>query len=248
MTISRAEAVGLGLKRYFTGTPCVSGHLSERRVVGGECIECGNRRSRFRSPVATEAKKARGRSWYRKNAEKDKPRASAYRRTHRERRQENNKRWLDQNPEKKSLYRKKQYDRNKKPEVKSRRSVWGKAWRKKYPNLVAGIADRYRNKHPDRVRESRIKGNALRRCRKWMAASSHSSADIDDIKMLQKNRCAYCKDEFTKLKKFTVDHIQPLSRGGSDGRRNLQLLCKQCNSAKWAHDPIDHARSIGLLI
>jgi hypothetical protein len=41
--ISRETAVQLGLKRYFTGVPCIHGHVSERFVKkkgGGECVAC----------------------------------------------------------------------------------------------------------------------------------------------------------------------------------------------------------------
>lgn len=39
-TISRNEAVNSGLPRFFTGKPCKYGHLSERYVTTGACIQC----------------------------------------------------------------------------------------------------------------------------------------------------------------------------------------------------------------
>ena len=38
--ISLKEARTLGLKRYFTGKPCVHGHISERQVSARRCIQC----------------------------------------------------------------------------------------------------------------------------------------------------------------------------------------------------------------
>ncbi len=41
--VSKEEAVRLGLKLYFTGVPCIHGHICERRARkfgGGECVEC----------------------------------------------------------------------------------------------------------------------------------------------------------------------------------------------------------------
>lgn len=38
--ISRKEAIAAGLPRYFTGKPCLYGHLTERRVKVKRCIEC----------------------------------------------------------------------------------------------------------------------------------------------------------------------------------------------------------------
>ena len=35
-------------------------------------------------------------------------------------------------------------------------------------------------------------------------------------------------------RRATVDHIQPLSRGGSDHPDNLQAACRACNQAKGA--------------
>jgi len=38
--ILRKEAKSLGLKKYFTGKMCKYGHIAERQVQDGKCIEC----------------------------------------------------------------------------------------------------------------------------------------------------------------------------------------------------------------
>ena len=38
--ISRKDAKKKGLKRYFTGKPCIRNHVSERGVSGKNCLEC----------------------------------------------------------------------------------------------------------------------------------------------------------------------------------------------------------------
>lgn len=43
-------------------------------------------------------------------------------------------------------------------------------------------------------------------------------------------RCAYCKSN----KKLEYDHIIPVSKGGSNTARNIQLLCERCNRSKSA--------------
>ncbi|MDP2498432.1 MAG: HNH endonuclease signature motif containing protein, partial [Candidatus Palauibacterales bacterium] len=45
------------------------------------------------------------------------------------------------------------------------------------------------------------------------------------------SRCVRCGSE----EELTVDHVRPFSRGGLTVPRNLQLLCKSCNSSKSAH-------------
>ena len=41
-------------------------------------------------------------------------------------------------------------------------------------------------------------------------------------------KCAYCKSE----KNLEIDHIIPVSMGGTNEEENLQLLCRKCNRAK----------------
>jgi hypothetical protein len=38
--IGRDEARKRGLKRYFTGEPCLHGHIAERWVSTKDCVEC----------------------------------------------------------------------------------------------------------------------------------------------------------------------------------------------------------------
>jgi 5-methylcytosine-specific restriction endonuclease McrA len=113
---------------------------------------------------------------------------------------------------------------------------------------------RLRNLEKDKARKSKWLADrpglaALyarrRRSRKAASAESHTTDDIAEIAKAQKHRCAYCR---TKLTKPQVDHIEPLARGGSNGRRNLQIVCRPCNSSKRAKDPIEFARSTGRLL
>lgn len=51
----------------------------------------------------------------------------------------------------------------------------------------------------------------------------------------QEGKCAGCKHHFP-FQNFTVDHIVPRSRGGTDHLENLQLLCNYCNATKGTMD------------
>lgn len=53
----------------------------------------------------------------------------------------------------------------------------------------------------------------------------------DILKILlnkHKFKCVVCDSK----ENLTIDHIQPVSKGGSDTISNLQILCKSCNSRK----------------
>lgn len=61
--ISRDQAIAAGAKSYFTGLPCVNGHIDERLTINAQCKSCAREgqqrhREKIRRLVA-EAKAAR---------------------------------------------------------------------------------------------------------------------------------------------------------------------------------------------
>lgn len=53
--ILRSQAKALAFKRYFTGTPCKHGHLAERLVSNGTCLECFNIKQKAKYHADPEA-------------------------------------------------------------------------------------------------------------------------------------------------------------------------------------------------
>ena len=87
---------------------------------------------------------------------------------------------------------------------------------------------------------------ATRRARKRGADGRYTAMDIARILDLQRWRCTACK---TSLRSgYHADHIQALSRGGSNWPSNIQCLCPSCNQKKSAKDPIKFAQQIGRLL
>ena len=64
------------------------------------------------------------------------------------------------------------------------------------------------------------------------AEGSHSRQDIFRIGREQDWKCAGCSIAIDGS--FQADHVEPLSRGGSNSVENIQLLCQPCNARKSA--------------
>lgn len=67
-----------------------------------------------------------------------------------------------------------------------------------------------------------------RRMQQEASPTRHSRAEWEALCKQHGDRCVCCGEQ----KPLTVDHIVPLSKGGSDGIENIQPLCKPCNSQK----------------
>lgn len=204
-------------------------------------------RSRCRSCMAEERAAQSGRlaaksaAWRAADPERHKASLRSSRLKHLEkRRAAQRERWASDhqraaaNTERVRLYRQADPENNNNAQARARRSA--------NPERHRDYHRAYHETKPDK----RKVYTARRRAAKASAGGSHTDQDVRDIRQMQKDRCAVCRIDLKR--RGQLDHITPLARGGSDDRRNLQLLCKACNCRKQALDPIDFMRRRGLLL
>ncbi len=67
--------------------------------------------------------------------------------------------------------------------------------------------------------------------RRRAATGSHTYAEWQAMKAQYKWTCPSCLKSEPEIK-LTLDHITPLSKGGSNSIENIQPLCKSCNCRK----------------
>ena len=106
-------------------------------------------------------------------------------------------------------------------------------WKGGYEKMYQRLKDAGVHRMACANRRARLKANKIPATFiKWLGSS-------------QKWKCVVCK---SKLVKYEVDHIVPLSKGGKHEKQNLQILCVHCNRRKSSKDPIEFMNANGFLI
>jgi 5-methylcytosine-specific restriction endonuclease McrA len=148
-----------------------------------------------------------------------------------------NKLWLELNKERATELAREYYRQNR-DRILERSN---KRYEEKGEEIRARLTA-YRAAYPERRRAI----DARMRVKRLSAPGSHTAADISNLMKLQRGKCVVCKCNIRKS--YHVDHIQPLAKGGSNDRDNLQLLCPPCNKRKHARDPIEFMKKQGFLL
>lgn len=168
-----------------------------------------------------------------------------------------------QNPEKFREYDKEKR-RNLTQEQTLRKAQYHKEWETNNPEklaayrpkeLVSMYSKSYYEKHKETIKHKTraYKKLNLDKCREWrhnrenkMLGGSVSIGIIEKLYLLQKGKCACCGLNLGK--NYHLDHINPISKGGTNTDDNVQLLKDICNMSKSAKDPIEYMQSKGFLL
>ncbi len=136
--------------------------------------------------------------------------------------------WQKNNKERIKLWRDKNYREN--LEIHREKS---RKYKKENPEIARKAMAKWKLKQENREKLRAWWAN--RRARKSKINGSFLKSDVDSIFQSQNFQCAACSVDL-KEKKFHVDHIKPLAKGGSNWPWNLQILCPQCNMSKSSKD------------
>jgi len=160
--------------------------------------------------------------------------------------------WEHDHPEEAKVLRQQNYKKNKKRILAQqrvysaanaeRRREYHARWRENKKEAQVERVRQWRLDNPERAKEHDRATSHRRRC----AIGIFTATDIARIRRLQRDRCAYCRRPLKGGGE--VDHIEALSKGGTNWPSNLQLACKSCNCSKRTRDAADFARSLGKLL
>lgn len=93
----------------------------------------------------------------------------------------------------------------------------------------------WRRRNPEQMRALNAKHRRIRQD----APGSHTADDIRRQYEAQRGFCYWCKKHVKGG--YHVDHVIPLSKGGSNGRENIVVACPPCNLSKKDKMPAEFA-------
>lgn len=138
-----------------------------------------------------------------------------------------------------AIWRKTNSDYQKTYYLKNREQVLKrmKIRREKFPEIHKAVSKRYAKKNKEKlalrssqwVKQNPEKNRAKRARRRALEiGSSFSKITKKEISNLYNQACVYCGSRA----RIEIDHVVPLSRGGSHSIGNLVAACRYCNRSK----------------
>ena len=100
----RAEALSLGEKSYFTGRPCIHGHIAKRQTSSGTCVICAAQKTKNYAVKNKEKLSSKRKAYYLENIEQQLQYAENYRNNNKDKIKQYNKEKFVKNPHLKAHY------------------------------------------------------------------------------------------------------------------------------------------------
>lgn len=114
-------------------------------------------------------------------------------------------------------------------------NAWVRAWREQNPGMRLKTEREYTKKrvlqNPEGMKEAWKRYVHERRARKKAAGGKLSKGITVALLFFQCDKCAICGKDLQETGHH-LDHIIPISKGGSNTDGNVQLLCPKCNMRK----------------
>lgn len=219
---AREQALAAGQTTFWVDWPCKHGHIAPRRVENGGCCECGRLSRQTFYQGHKEYFQRQGTAWRANNPEAARAIRARHEAKDPERHAERKRRSAVT-----YYYAHKDQRKDDQAYIISNR-VARRKWRDANPAADVASKRKYRRANPE-------KGRAhvhTRRGRILAAGGQWTEEDILTALERQGYRCAapHCRADV--LRNYDCDHIIPLSRGGTNGPENLQILCPTCNRQK----------------
>ncbi len=174
---------------------------------GNPCKQGHIARRRVKDRCCEECSKTRCRAFYHKN---------------KQRRKQEYSQWREKNKAKRKLYMDAWRLEN-----KEHVQNYSETYKLQNAEAMKQVAKQYRVKHKDKVNTLNRNRYAFRKS----VEGNHTHDDIIKLRRDQRDKCNFCRVHFRETG-FHVDHVIPISRGGTNWPTNLQLLCPDCNVRK----------------
>jgi len=239
--ITRKEAREQSLVHYFVGEECKNGHVAERMIVSNACVDCIHERNdKFMDEKADISREKLEKREATKESIKYAREVLEYQRETMDPDSPESIKLLMRELEvlprsrEAALYLDEKFFYS--GQACDLKGHFSKRWVKNGGCVQCALenGEWYRKNYKEEIRA--LINN--RRARIKEAGGTFSGKDVARMFEEQMGECTGCFGDLLVLD-YHVDHIMPISKGGSNYPDNLQLLCPPCNREKSAKLPED---------